>query len=255
MPTMGALHSGHLSLVGRAQQLCEAVAVSIFVNPLQFNDSEDLANYPRQPEQDRRLLEESGVTMLFMPDREGIYDQFAPRHYELGGLDACLEGASRPGHFQGVVNVVERLFHYVRPDLAIFGEKDRQQLAVINHVARQQHWPVRIVGHPIVREADGLAMSSRNQRLTPADRELAPLLYQALQAMERSAFNKSVDETLAVGKEVLAQAPRIRLDYISIAHPDTLQPLQTWGQEECAALLIAAWVGPVRLIDNLIAIR
>lgn len=248
---MGALHEGHLSLVRQARSHGDAVVVSIFVNPLQFNNREDLVHYPRQPERDQQLLADAGVDMLLMPAGNELYEDFTPKNYDLGGLDTILEGASRPGHFQGVVNVVERLFHYVRPDAALFGEKDRQQLAVIRHAARQQHWPIEIVGCPIVRDSDGLALSSRNQRLGPAEREQAPVLYRALRAMQDEAPDHSVAETLAAGHRMLAQEPSVRLDYLVLAHPDSLQSLDDWGGLKEAVALIAAQVGPVRLIDNL----
>lgn len=248
---MGALHEGHLALVAAARRACGAVAASIFVNPLQFNDPGDLARYPRQPEQDRRMLEEAGCDMVFLPEPEGIYAAFTPRDHDLGGLDTLLEGASRPGHFQGMINVVERLFHYVRPDKAFFGEKDRQQLAVVRHVARQQHWPVDIVGHPTLRATDGLALSSRNQRLSPEERVQATVLHRTLQAVAERAFRAPVDEARAAGLRLLAEEPAVQLDYLAIAHPDTLRPLTDWDGLTEAVALIAAQVGPVRLIDNI----
>jgi pantoate--beta-alanine ligase len=251
VPTMGALHSGHIALVGAARAECDAVAVSIFVNPLQFNDKEDLARYPRHPEEDQRLLQEADCDMVLMPGPDELFGDFDPLHYELGGLDGFLEGASRPGHFQGVVNVVERLFHYVRPDVAYFGEKDRQQLAIIQHVAKQLHWPVEIRPHAILRAQDGLALSSRNQRLSPDQREEAPVLYHALLAIADISFKRPVAEALQAGLAVLAGRPGVRLDYLTIADTETLLPLESWTGKEEAVALIAAQVGPVRLIDNI----
>jgi len=248
---MGALHAGHISLVEAARAECNAVAVSIFVNPLQFNDKEDLARYPRHPEEDQRMLEEAGCDMVLMPEGDGLFADFSPLHYELGGLDNLLEGASRPGHFQGVVNVVERLFHYMRPDIAFFGEKDRQQLAVIEHVAKQLHWPIVIKPHPIERAADGLALSSRNQRLSPEERNEAPVLYRALQAIADTAFTRSVPEALQAGMTVLADHAGVQLDYLTIADTETLRPIDAWEDRTEAVALIAAQVGPVRLIDNI----
>ena len=248
---MGALHAGHLELVREARSHGDAVAVSIFVNPLQFNNKDDLARYPRHPEEDQRMLREVGADMLLMPENGTLFRNFTPREYDLKGLDNLMEGASRPGHFQGVVNVVERLFHYVRPDVALFGEKDRQQLAVIRHAATHLRWPVKIIGHPTVRDADGLALSSRNQRLSPAERQLAPVLYRALNAIKDSAFNVSVKDALAAGRQVLAEAPSIEVDYLTLVHPATLQPLESWEGVLEAVALIAAQVGPVRLIDNI----
>jgi pantoate--beta-alanine ligase len=251
VPTMGALHEGHMALVQRALAECGAVVASVFVNPLQFNNAEDLKHYPRQLEQDRALLEAHGCHALFAPSNERLYAHFTPRPYALGGLDEVLEGPSRPGHFQGVANVVERLFHYVRPDDAFFGEKDRQQLAVIRHVAREHHWPERIVGCPTVRAADGLALSSRNARLNAQERAIAPVLYQCLQTVEAQAFRESVGACREAGLRVLGTQASVRLDYLEIAHPDTLRPLSDWGDLTEASALIAAYLGPVRLIDNI----
>ena len=252
---MGALHEGHVALVHGARSHCDCVAVSIFVNPLQFNDKKDLLHYPRHPEEDRRILEDAGCDMLLMPEAEELFRGFKPVHYDLNGLDHLLEGASRPGHFQGVVNVVERLCHYVRPDVALFGEKDRQQLAVLKQVSTELLWPVQLIAHPIIRAADGLALSSRNQRLSAEEREVAPLLHQALQAIADIAFRHSIGKALQAGMAVLANAEVIRLDYLTIADPVTLRPLDSWEGAVEAVALIAAQVGPVRLIDNIILHR
>jgi len=251
VPTMGALHAGHLELVAEAKARCGAVCVSVFVNPLQFNNSEDLENYPRQLDQDRHLLEEAGCDMLFAPEAGSIYADHTPRTYDLGGLDEVLEGPSRPGHFQGVVNVVERLFHFVRPDAAFFGEKDRQQLAVIAHVARSLHWPERIIPCTTHRAEDGLALSSRNQRLSPTERAIAPVLYRSLRAVEDAAFRTTVADALAIGQGILVAEPAIRTEYLAISDPETLRPLDDWGDRQEAVALVAAWLGPVRLIDNI----
>ena len=251
VPTMGALHEGHLALVDQALGACDAVVASVFVNPLQFNNPEDLRKYPRQPDQDRALLESRGCHTLFVPTKEGIYDGSMPKSYDLAGLDEVLEGPSRPGHFQGVVNVVERLFHYTRPDQALFGEKDRQQLAVIRLIAQRERWPEQIIGCPTVRASDGLALSSRNARLTPEERAAAPALYRSLCAVEHMAFEHSVGRCRQAGMEILASEPMVQLDYLEIAHPLTLQPLADWGSLDEASVLVAASFGNVRLIDNL----
>lgn len=251
VPTMGALHAGHLALVHEARGQADAVAVSIFVNPLQFNRPDDLANYPRSPQEDERLLREAGADLLLMPTADTLFNGFTPRQYDLGGLDRILEGASRPGHFQGVVNVVERLFHYVRPDVAVFGEKDRQQLAVIRHAASTLRWPERILGHPTLRDADGLALSSRNLRLAPPERRLAPQLHRALREVEACAFTSTVQEAVEAGRHWIARFPAIRLDYLALVHAATLQDLASWDGVQEAVVLIAAQVGPVRLIDNI----
>ena len=251
VPTMGALHAGHLHLVERARAECGAVVASIFVNPLQFNNPEDLRKYPRTLEQDIALLRGVGCNALFAPTAEGIYRGHSPRAYALGELDAHWEGPSRPGHFQGVVNVVERLFHYMRPDRAYFGEKDRQQLTIIRHVAHSLRWPEQIVPVPTVREADGLAMSSRNQRLGPEDRARATRLYQALRAVADHAFQVPVQEALQAGRQVLDADPAIRTDHLALAGVDDLRPLEGWTGVDEAVVLVAAQVGPVRLIDNI----
>lgn len=248
---MGALHEGHLALMKAAREHGEAVAASVFVNPLQFNDPNDLARYPRQPDEDRRKLAGSGVDMVLMPAAGDLFGDFKPRHFDLGGLDTLLEGASRPGHFQGVVNVVERLFHYVRPDVALFGEKDRQQLAVIRRAAQVERWPVAIVGHPIIRDADGLALSSRNQRLSPVERQQALVLFKALSAVKMAAFKGTVDQALEAGWQELAGEPAVSPDYLTVVDPATFQALRDWEGVAEAVALVAVQVGPVRLIDNM----
>jgi pantoate--beta-alanine ligase len=254
VPTMGALHAGHLQLVREALTQCGAVAVSIFVNPLQFNNQEDLKHYPRQLEQDLGLLGQAGCQMVFTPTEAGIYRNHQVRHYDLAPLDAVLEGPTRPGHFQGMVNVVERLFHYVRPDMAFFGEKDRQQLCILQHVARQQRWPEQIVPVPTQRAADGLALSSRNQRLTATELAQAPLLYASLRAVAAHAFKGTVEEAREAGLQLLRRDPAFRVEYLEVAHPRDLHPLTGWEDLDEVLVLVAAQLGAVRLIDN-IAVR
>jgi pantoate--beta-alanine ligase len=248
---MGALHDGHLDLVRRARATNGAVVCSIFVNPLQFNNPEDLERYPRQLERDGAMLREVGCDALFAPNKEDIFAGHTRTDYDLGGLDYHWEGPSRPGHFQGVVNVVERLFFYVRPDQAFFGQKDRQQLAIIGHVAKALRWPEVIVPCPTVRSSDGLALSSRNQRLSPMEREAAAVLYKALQHAQGLAFQKSVQGVKEAVEEMLRSEPGVVLDHFGLAQPETLQPLEDWGDLRQAIALIAAQVGPVRLIDNI----
>lgn len=248
---MGALHPGHLELVRQARAACDRVVCSIFVNPLQFSNPEDLDRYPRQLVEDRALLEGEGCDALFTPEKEGLFRAMTPVTYDLEGLDAHWEGPSRPGHFQGVVNVVERLFHFVRPDAAFFGEKDRQQLTILATIAERHHWPVVIVPCPTVRAPDGLALSSRNQRLSATDRTRATVLYRALCAAQDHAFRASVEATTAAALAVFAAEPAATLDHFGIAHPATLQPLRSWDGLDRAVALVAAQVGPVRLIDNM----
>lgn len=255
VPTMGALHEGHLDLVRRAREKHRHVACSIFVNPLQFNNPEDLKHYPRQLEQDRALLQEAGCHALFAPEKEAIFAEFVPRKYDLGGLDAFWEGPSRPGHFQGVVNVVERLFHYARPEEAFFGEKDRQQLTLLRHIARTERWPERVTGCPTVRAMDGLALSSRNARLNAEQRKQATVLHRALKAAAALAFHEPVENARQAALTEIATEPSITVDYFGIADHDSLEPLTAWGDRELAVALVAAQVGPVRLIDNITLVR
>lgn len=251
VPTMGALHEGHLKLVHRAKRDGHHVVCSIFVNPLQFNNPEDLQNYPRQLESDRELLLNAGCNALFAPEKEAIFADLTPMTYDLGGLDSYWEGPSRPGHFNGVVNVVERLFHYVRPDLAYFGEKDRQQLTILEHIGRAYRWPEQIVPCPTVRAMDGLALSSRNARLNAVEREQATVLYRALQKISEFAFKMPVDELLALALETIGTEPEVKVDHFGIADRHTLAPLTDWEDRTEAIALVAAYVGPVRLIDNI----
>ncbi len=251
VPTMGALHKGHMALVRQAREACDVVVVSIFVNPLQFTDPEDLRRYPRRQVADAELLTREGCDVLFTPTEQGIYAGHTTRKYALGGLDEVLEGVSRPGHFQGMLNVVERLFHYVRPDEAFFGEKDRQQLTIVQHVAVTRRWPERIIPGPTVREEDGLAMSSRNLRLSPEQRAIAPLLYTSLEQVAAVAFKQPWSECRRQALAVLAQEPSIQVDYLRIARPTTLLELTDDEQPETALVLVAATLGDVRLIDNI----
>lgn len=251
IPTMGALHEGHLELVRRARGEHGLVVCSVFVNPLQFNNPDDLANYPRQLERDSELLVQAGCDVLFAPVKEELFAGFTPQHYDLGGLDTHWEGPSRPGHFQGVVNVVERLFFHVRPDAAYFGEKDRQQLTIIRHVAKALRWPEQIVPCPTVREADGLAMSSRNQRLSPAERHSATVLHRALRKAAELAFQQPVKAVVEAATAVIKEEPGVVLDHFGVAGADDLKPLTDWPAQGDAVALVAAQVGPMRLIDNL----
>jgi pantoate--beta-alanine ligase len=251
VPTMGALHDGHLALVRQGLSECDMVVCSIFVNPLQFNNADDLERYPRQLEVDRSALSEAGCHVLFAPDRKDIFAGFEPRKYDLGGLDQHWEGPSRPGHFQGVVNVVERLFHYVRPDRAYFGEKDRQQLTILRHIGRTERWAEMIVACPTLRASDGLALSSRNARLNEEERKCATALYKALRTSADLAFKEPVSEVIERALTTLATEPSVTVDHFGIADAENLVPLTEWGDRTEAVALVAAKVGPVRLIDNI----
>ena len=252
VPTMGALHEGHLSLVRAAQAQCEAVAVSIFVNPLQFGPNEDLAKYPRTFEHDCELLEQEDVDFLFAPSVEEMYPEKAITYVTVEGLSEKLCGRSRPGHFQGVTTVVAKLFHIVEPDLAFFGQKDAAQATIIRRMVRDLNFPVEIIVCPIVREVDGLAMSSRNAYLNPQERKSALVLYRALKEIQRK-FEQSEHspfQLIEAGTQVLVQEPGVRLDYLEIVDPDTLDPVEKITSTVLVA--VAAFVGGTRLIDNVV---
>ncbi len=254
VPTMGALHEGHLALVREAMEDNDFVVVSIFVNPIQFNNKLDLEKYPRVIEQDIKLLEEVGCDLLFYPGVEEMYPEGEPpeEEYDVNGLDKVLEGEYRPGHFSGVITVVKRLFEIVEPDRAYFGMKDYQQLLIINTFVKNYHIPVEIVPVPTQREEDGLAMSSRNRLLKPEHRKEATLLYEVLKKTKiRSGFQTVED----VKKEVVRKFKKAKyaeLEYFELVDLYTLKPLSTWVQSSHVIALIAARVGDVRLIDNMI---
>ena len=250
VPTMGALHEGHLSLVRAARTACDVVASSIFINPTQFGPNEDLAKYPRSFERDRDLLEREAVDFLFAPSVEEMYPPGAVTWVTVEELSGKLDGRSRPGHFRGVTTIVAKLFHIVGPDVAFFGQKDAAQLAIIRRMVRDLDLPVEIVACPIVREPDGLAMSSRNRYLDPEQRKQALALHRALGRIEElaNAGEDSTDELLRAGRAELGRQPGVRLDYLEIVDPETLDPVDDISQRALAA--IAAYVGPTRLIDN-----
>jgi pantoate--beta-alanine ligase len=250
VPTMGALHAGHLSLVARSREQDAVTAASLFVNPTQFGPKEDLSRYPRDFEGDRQRLADAGCALLFAPPPEEVYRPGFDTWVEPGQVAATLEGARRPGHFRGVATVVLKLFGVVQPHRAYFGEKDAQQLAVIRAMVRDLDVPVEVVGCPTVREPDGLARSSRNQYLEGDDRKAAPVLYRALtRARDLGRAGERRAEALrAAMREVLAAEPRARVDYVSVADPVTFAELDRI--EGPALLSLAVFVGPARLIDN-----
>jgi pantoate--beta-alanine ligase len=252
VPTMGALHEGHLSLVRAAKAKCDVVAVSIFVNPLQFGPTEDLAKYPRTFERDRELLEKEAVDILFAPTQPEMYPAGAVTYVTVEGLSEKLCGKSRPGHFRGVTTVVAKLFHIVEPDAAFFGQKDAAQATIIRRMVRDLNLPVEIVVCPIVREPDGLAMSSRNAYLSPGERKSALVLQRSL-AHIKDRFDQGERNSanlIAAGKQVLAQEPAVRLDYVEIVNPATLDPVQEVTNG--ALVAVAAFAGNTRLIDNIL---
>jgi pantoate--beta-alanine ligase len=252
VPTMGALHQGHLSLVQAARAASDVVAASIFVNPTQFGPNEDLAKYPRSFERDCELLEGAGVELLFAPAVEEMYPAGAVTWVTVEGLSDKLDGRSRPGHFRGVTTVVAKLFHIVEPDAAFFGQKDAAQVAIIRRMVRDLNLPVEIVVCPIVREADGLAMSSRNAYLDPEQRRQALVLHRSLMRVQSLADSGERDpaKLAAAGRAELAAEAAVRLDYFEIVDHDTLDSVEDISAG--ALVAVAAFVGSTRLIDNLV---
>ena len=252
VPTMGFLHEGHLSLVRQACQANDRVGVSIFVNPTQFNDPKDLDSYPRDMERDLELLKKEGVALVWAPPPEIVYPADYQTYVNVEKVTLPLEGAARPGHFKGVTTVVAKLFNVFQPHRAYFGQKDAQQVVVIKQMVKDLNFNLNVIVAPIVREADGLAMSSRNARLAPEARQQAPCLHQALQAA-KTAFTggqHNAEQLRATMLAEIAQASLARVDYVSIAHPDTLEELDT--VEDRALFSMAVFVGNVRLIDNMV---
>lgn len=251
VPTMGALHQGHISLVEHSTAKCKHTIVSIFVNPTQFNNAQDLATYPRTLEADCELLEKSGVDIAFAPRVVDIYPTPDTRVFDLGGLDNYGEGPRRPGHFNGVAQVVTRLFDIVKPQYAFFGEKDFQQVAIIKYFTKQLGYPLEIVQCPILREDDGLAKSSRNTLLTPAQREAAPHIYKCLKMAVEYAKTMTPQEVIeAVTKDIDANS-HLETEYIELVDAQMLKPVTTWEDAQQIQLWCAVYARPVRLIDNI----
>jgi pantoate--beta-alanine ligase len=255
VPTMGALHEGHLSLVRAACAACDVVAASIFVNPTQFGPNEDLAKYPRSFDRDCELLEREPVDFLFVPSVEEMYPPGALTWVTVEELSSKLDGRSRPGHFRGVTTVVSKLFHIVEPGVAFFGQKDAAQLAIIRRMVRDQNFPVEIVVCPIVREPDGLAMSSRNAYLNPEQRKQALVLHRSLMRVRQlvDEGERTAAKLRDAGQSEFSSQPEVRLDYFEIVDTDTLDPVEN----VCAGTLVAvaAYVGSTRLIDNILLNR
>ncbi len=250
VPTMGALHAGHLSLVRAAKAQSDVVVVSIFVNPTQFGPNEDYAKYPRTFDRDCQMLEKEGIDMVFPPSVEEMYPPGAITYVTVEGLSEKLCGKSRPGHFRGVTTVVSKLFNSVEPDKAFFGQKDAAQVVIIRRMVRDMNLPVEIVVCPIVREPDGLAMSSRNAYLDAQQRKSALVLSRSLRRVEEmfSQGERDAAKLISVGKSTIADDPSVRLDYFEIVDPDNLGPVQTISGK--ALVAVAAFVGTTRLIDN-----
>lgn len=250
VPTMGALHDGHMTLVREAKKRAAHVAVSIFVNPRQFGPSEDLDAYPRQLERDSRLLEAEGVSLLWAPTVDAMYPSGYATNISVAGVSEGLCGASRAGHFDGVATVVSKLFGMTQAGRAFFGEKDWQQLQVVKRLVADLNIPIRIIGCPTIREADGLAMSSRNVRLSPEGRARAPILHQAMQtAAEAIRSGTAVDTALSAARATLAEAGFGEVEYLDLRSAEGLLPMATLDRP--ARLLAAVWLGDVRMIDNI----
>ncbi|WP_084239684.1 pantoate--beta-alanine ligase [Pedobacter africanus] len=251
VPTMGALHKGHVSLIKIAQQQADVVVCSIFVNPTQFTDPKDLEKYPRPLEHDLKMLSEAGCNVVFMPSVTEMYPKPEAWHIDLGPAEFLLEGEFRKGHYQGVTQIVKKLFDAVNPDVAFFGQKDFQQVLMIKNMVAYFDMPLQIVSCPIIREADGLAMSSRNIHLTAADRKNALVLSRALSYVQENFADKSIPELLKAAKEMIKATPGVALDYFTIANGETLLPEEDKAHHNIVAL-VAAKVGQTRLIDNMI---
>ncbi|MDE7427097.1 MAG: pantoate--beta-alanine ligase [Muribaculaceae bacterium] len=252
VPTMGALHQGHLSLVKAARADNDCVVVSVFVNPTQFNNPADLKTYPRTEAADAELLENAGVDFAFIPSVEEVYPEPDTRVFDLGPVAEVMEGAMRPGHFNGVAQIVSKLFSWTMPDRAYFGCKDFQQIAVIRRMVELEGFNIEIVACPIVREPDGLALSSRNVRLTPEGRKVAPGIYQTLQKGTEYGMTHNVGETQKYVTELIDDIPGLRTEYFTIADTRTMQPLAADMSPAGAVGCVTVHCGDVRLIDNIV---
>ncbi len=251
VPTMGALHAGHISLIDRARIDNDIVVVSVFVNPTQFNNPEDLRTYPRTEEADCEKLTAAGVDFAFIPSVAEIYPEPDNRVFDLGPVADVMEGPMRPGHFNGVAQIVSKLFQMVKPNRAYFGEKDFQQIAVIRRMVELEGFNLEIIDCPIKREADGLAMSSRNVRLTPEQRSIAPNIARTLNASLDYSFSHSVEETKKYVIDTINSFSQMEVEYYEIVNAATMQPIRDWTNAELAVGCITVYCGNVRLIDNI----
>jgi len=251
VPTMGALHEGHASLVRKAAEENDATVVTIFVNPTQFSDPFDLEKYPRTLEQDLELLRSLKVQLVFAPSVKEMYPEEDRRTFNLGNLDKVLEGEHREGHFTGVAQIVTKLFQLVQPTRAYFGQKDFQQLVIVKRLVELMGAPIEVVGCPIVRDEDGLALSSRNSRLSPEERKLAPFIHQTLKLAREKKGTMSPEQVRAWVWKRFEQQGYMRLDYFEIVDDKTLIPINNWNEENSKVGCIAVYLGEIRLIDNL----
>ena len=251
VPTMGALHQGHMSLVKKCLESTDVCVVSIFVNPTQFNDKNDYNKYPRTLDRDVQLLEEEGVDFIFAPSEKDVYPEPDARQFDFGLLDKVMEGKHRSGHFNGVAQVVSRLFDIVKPNKAYFGEKDFQQLAIIRNMVKQLNIPVEIIGMPILREDSGLALSSRNERLTKGQKAIATKIYATIKSSIEAVSTSSVKETIRSVIAAINREEELNVEYYDIVDGYTLQPIKNWSETNYAVGCIAVFCGDVRLIDNI----
>lgn len=252
VPTMGALHSGHISLVNKSVTVNDVTVVSVFVNPTQFNDKNDLERYPRTLEADMALLEQAGCTIVFAPGVEEMYPEPDTRTFSFAPLDQVMEGPARPGHFNGVAQIVSKLFFAVEPDRAYFGQKDFQQVAIIRLMTKQLNLPIEIVSCPIMREESGLALSSRNMLLSDEERKKATKISQALFKSTTFVPAKSVEEIKAFVTESLSSDPIFRMEYFEIVDGDTLQSVKSWDDASYVVGCITIYCGKIRMIDNVV---
>lgn len=252
VPTMGALHNGHLSLVESSKKNSDVTVVSVFVNPTQFNDPEDLKRYPRTPENDIKLLQSVGCDIVFMPSTEEIYPEKDTRKFDFGYIESVMEGARRPGHFNGVGQVVSRLFDIVRPDKAFFGMKDFQQVAIIKNMVQQLHYNIEIVPCPIVREESGLALSSRNALLDEDHKKNAPHIYATLKKARNLASRMGVNELKKWIADEINANPYLETEYVEIVDDTTLKLVDNWNEKGTKVACVAVYAGKIRLIDNIV---
>lgn len=250
VPTMGALHQGHISLINESKKVCDITVCSIFVNPTQFNNANDLTHYPRTPEVDRQLLEQAGCDVLYMPDVKDIYPTTDTRQFNFGYIDTILEAEHRPGHYNGVGQVVSILLRGIEPNKAFFGSKDYQQVMIVKALVKLLKLPVEIISCPILREDDGLAMSSRNMLLTPEERKIASLVPKMMEGARDIAKQTGVGAAKSYILNEVAQVPIMKLDYYEVCDTETLEPLTALKPNQPAISLIAVFVGNIRLIDN-----
>jgi len=251
VPTMGALHQGHLSLVEHSKKQCEITVVSIFVNPTQFNNKSDLEKYPRTVEQDLKMLKNKNVDIVFMPSEKEMYPKKDTSQFNFGNIETVMEGKFRNGHFNGVAQIVSKLFDFVKPDKAFFGLKDFQQVAIIKAMVRQLNMPIEIVPCPIVRESNGLAMSSRNQRLSSEQKQDATILYKTLKNITKNYKKHPPAELQKKSIKEIENNSNLKIEYLEIVDDNSLETISNWNENKHISCCVAAYCGEVRLIDNM----